>query len=336
MKKTVALIVTFLILGILVFVFFQKIQVKMKQDKQRSMKIVYNVGTIEAKKTTLKETIKTQALVQGNPQIKVLSIDTGIFIKNNVKEGDYVTKDEDIAFIDRNVPGSNYLPTPIKSPINGVITKLYNIDAGSSISLQSPIAEVANLNSVKIVVNLGEEDLLKMKDGQPVTITSDYSKNINIQTKLNSVTPVIDSDSLTGTATIFMDNSNHRLKIGLSVNVEIQTDQREAFMIPESAVLMGQDKTYIYLDDNNVARELAIQTGFSKDGLIEITGNIKEGDIIITDGNFKLFNGSAIKVLSDNSGDSTKKGYGPDKQDQSKSQRQNGKQNPNYKKKTGQ
>lgn len=332
MKKNIAIVVVIIILGFIGFVFYQKIQIKINQEKQRPTKIVYNVGIIKAKKTLLKETVVAQALIEGNPQVKVYPNNiTGIFVNNNVREGDYVVKDADIAYIDRNVPGSSYLPSPIKSPINGVVTKLYYIDAGSNVTLQAPVAEIANLNSVKIVVNLGEADLLKIKAGQPVTITSDYSKDINLQAKISSVTPFIDNDTFSGNATIFIDNAKRQLKIGMSVNVEIEIDQRDAFMIPESAVLMGQDKTYIYLNDNNTAKELRIQTGYTRDGLIEITGDIKDGDTIITDGNFKLYNAAQVKVLSqtkDNSesGNNSKAKY---------NSQSNDKPNPNYKKKAG-
>jgi membrane fusion protein (multidrug efflux system) len=70
-----------------------------------------------------------------------------------------------------------------------------------------------------------------------------------------------------------------------------------AFVVPEKAVLMGPDKTFVFLNNTGTAIELPVLIGYSRDGMVELTGNLKEGDEIITDGNFKLNNGAQINVV---------------------------------------
>jgi len=60
---------------------------------------------------------------------------------------------------------------------------------------------------------------------------------------------------------------------------------------------MGMDKTFIFLNKNGIAKLVPVKTGFSKNGNIEIIGDINEDDEIITEGNFKLYDNAEIKIF---------------------------------------
>jgi membrane fusion protein, multidrug efflux system len=297
-KKALVIIITILIIGVLGFVTYQRVLPKLNQTKERPKRSAINVGFIKAEKTKLSEFLSGQAIVEGNPQVTIYpnSI-TGLFVNNTVKNGDMVLKDQIIAYIDRNVPGSDYALAPVRSPINGMVIKQYFLDRGASISATNPIAIIANVSSVKCTVNFGESDILKIKKGQNVTITSDYLKDVKIKTKVDSVTPFIDNDSYSGSMTVYLDNHDGKLTIGMSVNLDVEVAQRMAYVVPEGTVLTGIDKTYIFINLNNTAKPVDVKTGYSRNGMIEIFGSIKDGDEIITDGNFKLSDGSQIKVF---------------------------------------
>jgi membrane fusion protein (multidrug efflux system) len=298
MKKALIILVVFAIVGGIGYLVFQQVQNKIAQQKQQPAKTVFNVGVIKVHKTLLRETIHAQSILEGNPQVKVYPTNiSGIFVKNNFREGDAVAKDADIAYVDRNMPGSYFLQAPVKSPIDGIITKLYFLDRGANVSPQQPMAEVANIASLKAVVNLGEADLLKVKNGEPVTVIPRFAKDMKINSKIDSVSPFIDSDTFSGAAVVVVDNARRRLKIGMSVDVEIEIGSRMAFVVPEKAVLMGPAKTFVFLNNNDAALELPVLIGYSRDGMVELTGNLKEGDEIITDGNFKLTDGARINVV---------------------------------------
>ena len=96
---------------------------------------------------------------------------------------------------------------------------------------------------------------------------------------------------------IYLDNPDRKLKLGFLVNVGIEIGERLAFVVPESIVIMGQDRTYIFINNNNKAKQVNITTGYISKGMIEINGDIHEGDEILTTGDFKLYDGASIKVF---------------------------------------
>jgi membrane fusion protein (multidrug efflux system) len=296
--KKVLIILGLSILAVVAIVVIIRIQFKLAQGKQKPVETVYNVGTIKLKKELIKQTLSVQSIIQGNPQVKVYPSTTGLLINNTVKEGDYVSKDQIISYIDRAIIGGDYQPAPVKAPIPGMVIKLYYLDRGSNITMQQPIAEIANVGSVKAEVNLSEIDLLKVKDGVPVTVKAVYSNDIVITSTINSVTPFVDSDTFSGSAVVLIDNKKGLLKIGMTVNIDIEIGNKTGFFIPESVVLTSRDKTYIFLNDNNHAKEFQVQTGYVKNGFVELITDLKENTEIISDGNFKLNDGDRIKVVN--------------------------------------
>lgn len=301
MKKIIALVVVIALLGIIIFLSFQRVNTSMKQKKHRPEEQAYSVGAFILKKSMLVETVTGHAIVKGNPQVKVYTAGnvSGLFIRNIYKEGDYVKKDTVIAYIDRNSPGDSYGEVPVNAPIDGIITKLYFLDRGSKVLSTDPVAEIANVSSLKLSVNLGSSDIVKVKQNQNALITSDFKPGMKINAKVGSVTPFIDTDSLTGEATIIVDNMSNDLQIGLSVNVEIEITKREAYLVPDNAVILNDELTYVYINENNIARQAIVKTGYSNKGYTEISGNIKDGDQIINEGNFKLNDGDKINIVSE-------------------------------------
>jgi membrane fusion protein, multidrug efflux system len=299
MKKTIVIGIAIILLAIVAFFVVKNVSVKLNQTKQKPPEAVYTVGVLKAKKSILTETITGHSIIEGNPQVKVYTSGdvSGLFIRNLFKEGDFVKKGNVIAYVDRNSPGNNYSEVPVTSPIDGVITKLYFIDKGTKVASTDPLAEIANIDTVKLNVNLGSSDIVKVKKDQKVIITSDFMPNLKINAKVTSVTPFIDTDSLSGNVTIFVDNKNRKLEVGLSANVEIQVAERMAYAVPDNAVLVSDNTSYIFINNNNIAKQIFIKTGYTNNGITEIFGKIKDGDEIINDGNFKLKDGDKIKVI---------------------------------------
>ena len=67
-------------------------------------------------------------------------------------------------------------------------------------------------------------------------------------------------------------------------------------MLPESAVLMGEGKTYVFINDNGKAKRVDVKLGYMANDKTEITEGLTEGMQVINEGNFKVNEGSKIMV----------------------------------------
>jgi RND family efflux transporter MFP subunit len=185
---------------------------------------------------------------------------------------------------------------PVKSPIDGIVTKIYYSDRGAAVSPQYPVAEVVNPANIKVVLNAGTDVLAGIKGGMGAVIKSVYADKAVLKGYVYSCTPYIDTDTMAGTVIIKAKNNNNVIKPGTSVEITIYTGKKRAIMLPETAVLMGEGNIYVYLNDKGRAKKTAVALGETNGDEVEIKSGLSEGAEVITDGNFKLNDGAKISI----------------------------------------
>lgn len=130
----------------------------------------------------------------------------------------------------------------ITSPINGIILTR-EISEGQTVaaSLNTPtlftLAE--NLKDMKLVVNISESDIGKVKTGQKVSFSVDAYPNRVFYAKVNRVNfASTTTDNITSYETnIFVDNEQLLLRPGMSATANIEVaSAKNAMLIPISAI----------------------------------------------------------------------------------------------------
>jgi len=281
--------------GVIVFIL---IIILIANGLKKPAEVIYNISTIKLAKQQIEHVLTIQGILEGDPQVKVYPQVSGIFVRNSVAEGDSVKKDQVLVYIDRNQVGYKFDLAPVKAPVDGVVTKLYYIDKGDSVSPDNPVAEVANEDSVKVVFNLGQDDLLKVKKGQPAQIFFADDPSVSIQGTVFSVPPVIDASIMAGTVVVTAPNKDKTMEIGMSVNVQITTGETESYMVPESSIMSGEDSSYVYVNRGGKAAKVKVTTGVRKGDLLEISGQLADGDEVVTEGNLQLSDGVKISTTA--------------------------------------
>jgi multidrug resistance efflux pump len=130
----------------------------------------------------------------------VVPASSGKLVRYTIKAGTYVEEDEVVGRIE----GSG----PIRSPITGVVVKS-NALLNQTVSPAAPLAVIADVESIYIGANIEETDILKIKEGQQVTVQLDaypgqkfaaYVSEVDLTT-LNALTGNLTSFSTSGTYT---------------------------------------------------------------------------------------------------------------------------------------
>jgi multidrug efflux pump subunit AcrA (membrane-fusion protein) len=261
---------------------------------KKQERVVFNISDVKLAKQKVPHVLSVQGILEGDPQVKVYPQVSGKFAKNNTVEGQMVSRGDILSYIDRDLVGQTFELAPVKAPISGMVTKLFYIDKGDSVSPQMPVAEVADQDDIKVVFNLGQDDLLKVHKGQTAQIYYVNDTSISVTGTVASVPPVVDKDIMAGTVVVKAPNKGRTLKIGMSVNVDILTEEKENYIVPEKAVLLGEDGPYVYVNKAGKASQVKINTGYRINDMIEIEGPLADGDSVVTDGNFRLFDGALV------------------------------------------
>jgi membrane fusion protein (multidrug efflux system) len=79
------------------------------------------------------------------------------------------------------------------------------------------------------------------------------------------------------------------------LTVEVVTAERMALVVPEGAVFQIQNRAYVYRADGDTARQLEIDVGDRRFGVVEVLGGLTDGDLIVIEGIVKLRDGAKMR-----------------------------------------
>lgn len=296
--KNIAVILLIIILCIMVF----RIIASIVKNSKKSVELIYNTGSIKAELQKVPHYISVQSVVEGDPQVKVYPQVSGKFVRNAVTEGMEVKKDQPLVYIDRDQVGYQYEYAVVYAPVAGMVTKLYYIDKGAAVSPEDAVAEVADVNDIKAVFNVDQDDLLKLKKGQKARISYTGDNSIFVDGEVSFAPPVISSDTMAGTVVVKAPNKGGKMMIGMSVDVDIITDEKDSILVPEQAVLLGDEGPYLFINENGEAKQVYVSMGYKQNNDVEVAGpGLVAGTEIITDGSFKLSDGVKISTGAEES-----------------------------------
>ncbi len=228
------------------------------------------------------------------------------------------------ALANLNEAQDNLSRTTIYAPISGTISKL-NVEMGERVvgtkqMTGTEIMRIANLNNMEAVVDINENDIVKIKVGDSALIDVDaYLKN-RFKGQITEIANSADSnlgsgDQITNFKVkirVLESSYKHLLKDkpknyspfrpGMTASVDIITKvKKNVIAVPISAVTVRSDtiaKTthakfnkhkegnqkfeVVFVNNHGKAKIKVVETGIQDDNNIEIIKGLKEGDEIIT------------------------------------------------------
>ena len=198
----------------------------------------------------------------------------------------------------------NLAYTRITAPIGGRVG-LRQVDPGNMVhaSDQNGMFVITQLHPIAVLFTLPEDQLPEVaKQMRTHTLRVEaYSRDD--QTSLGTGTLLtidnqIDPTTGTGRLKAEFNNQGRTLWPNQFVNVRLLLDVRKNNVtVPAAAIQRGPQGTYVYLAKNDKTAELRpVQIAYLTGTLAAIGSGLKQGEIVITDGQDKLQTGSKIEV----------------------------------------
>ncbi len=140
------------------------------------------------------------------------------------------------------VADTNLKYTTIRSPVNGIVISR-NVDVGQTVaaSLQAPTLFMIakDLTRMQVDTNVSEADIGRVAKDQDATFTVDAYPERTFRGKVSEIrnAPITIQNVVTYDVVIQVDNSDLRLKPGMTANVSVQIEHKENILkIPNSAL----------------------------------------------------------------------------------------------------
>ena len=298
--KSVVLILVLLVVGLVAYRIVSYNMAKRNIEGSTEEKVTA-VKTFPAGRGDIEEIISLNGDIRGLREVDVYTRVSGKLIKKIKEEGDSVEKGEIVALIDRDEPALGFTKAEVKSPIEGTVIRYY-VDVGDSVipqepMPQEPVLNIAYMDKVKIVVNVGEKDIAKLRKGEKVRVSVDAYPEENFLGRVVKVAPAVDPRSRKLKVELEIENKDHRLKPGMFADVEIiYNEHSNVLVVPRIAVLEKEGRTILFTVDDDSAKLREVKTGISDEEKIEIVEGLSEGESVVIEGNYGLTDGAKVEV----------------------------------------
>lgn len=176
---------------------------------------------------------------------------------------------------------------PIYAAAEGVITKL-NINNGDYIKAGMPLLSIQDLSTVWVEADVPERDLKNLEVGNQAVVMSSESGEKRIG-KITYIHPVVDPKTRTGQVRIELDNTDGNLKPDSFADVIFSSEKSQRIAVPTQAILRSSMGSYalLWLGEGRF-KPVMVTTGAKSGAFIEILEGLKQGQEIVTSGQFLL------------------------------------------------
>ncbi len=183
----------------------------------------------------------------------------------------------------------------LRAPMDGIITRL-DVAQGQRVQADSTAMLIAAEKRLIARLGIEAEDLTHLKPGTPVTITSVFVPEVKVESQIREIHAMINPRThLVEVLSPIPEQQIDHLVLGSRIMGHIQLAPHQALVVPRSAVLGDDQNAFVYTIKQGTARKIKVQTGLEQGDDIEIISSLKAGDNIITQGNYELTDGMAIR-----------------------------------------
>ena len=184
---------------------------------------------------------------------------------------------------------------PITAPSSGYVIEKAVVE-GAYVEAGTQVYRIADLSRVWIDADVYEADLPYLKVGEPVRVQLPYAQNKSFEGHLDYIYPTLNDKTRTARARIVLPNEDLELKPDMYANVVLDVDLGERLSVPDSAVVYTGPRRLVFVDlGEGRLRPAKVKLGVHAGGYYEIIDGLKEGDLVVTSGNFLIAAESRIR-----------------------------------------
>ncbi|WP_455913896.1 efflux RND transporter periplasmic adaptor subunit [Pseudomonas syringae] len=196
--------------------------------------------------------------------------------------------------------------TQIRSPVTGRVG-IRNVDEGNflRVSDATGLFSVTQIDPVSVEFSLPQQMLPTLHDliasNTPAPVNAYLGEGATGTLLGQGKLLLIDNQVAASTGTIrakaIFDNADEKLWPGQLVTVRIQTAiDRNALKVPPQVVQRGIDQHYVYRVKGDTAEVVPVKVLYQDSDLMLISG-VEANDVLVSDGQSRLKNGSHIEVV---------------------------------------
>lgn len=244
------------------------------------------VEVATAHRGTFELTISSDGVIRSKERYVVPAFADGDIKRVEWKMGDVIGKGQSVVELNWDV---HY--QPVKSPINGVISKIFRESAGP-IRRGEPIVEIVDPKNLEMMVELLTADATRVRVGDPFTITN-WGGNNEIHGKIIRISKAgftkisalgVEEEKTEVTGEIDSNDQKDLEKMGNFFHVDVSIllgRQENVLLIPAGAIFRVGKEWAVFKVMEGRARETIIMIANRNNSVVWVTQGLKEGDSVV-------------------------------------------------------
>ena len=186
----------------------------------------------------------------------------------------------------------------IRAPFAGIITQL-PITQGQRVQADTTAMLLASGEDLVTALGVEQKDVTRIQPGQPVTLSPVFRSNVEMTTEVSEVHAMVDPKTRLVDVLVHIPKQDaSQLVLEETVRGIIQLSHTQVQAVPPSAVLRDKQGAYVFVVQGGKAHRVGVTTGLTDEKLIEVQGDLHQGDEVVTLGSYELSDGMAVRVAN--------------------------------------
>jgi membrane fusion protein (multidrug efflux system) len=192
----------------------------------------------------------------------------------------------------------NYLV--IRAPFDGTVTAR-NVNIGAYVGpngkgSEFPVLTVQQQAKLRLVISIPEAYSGYLKQGDEVSFKVRSMPSENFKARLTRLSGALDLKLRSQRAEADIDNKDGKFLAGTVADVSTTLRSSEnAFVIPKTAVVNSAEEVFVIKVVNNKAQQLPVKRGLESKDVVEVFGDLHEGDVLLKKASDEIKAGQEIK-----------------------------------------
>ena len=181
----------------------------------------------------------------------------------------------------------------------GYVVKL-DVREGAQITATAPLFEVASLDPVWLVIDYPQTQAQSLAVGNKMIATSESWPGEQFHGTVSELLPQMETTTRTLKARVVLENPGQKLKPGMYLTVARAEESKRppVLAVPEEAVInSGGSSRLLIATGDGYFHPVNVETGLTAQGWTEIRSGLKEGDSVVTSGQFLIDSEASLRSV---------------------------------------
>ena len=187
----------------------------------------------------------------------------------------------------------------ITAPFSGIITGKF-ISEGALVGdngEKDPLFQLSQQNKLRLTVGIPEKEAHSLPIGTAATFTVVDFPGKTFTATLSRNSGALDVASRSVIAEFDVPNPRAELRAGQYAKVIINLRRTQPTLwVPQTSVVQAQSGIFVIKTEKNITKRIPVQISGTKDSLVEVFGNLQEGDTILQKGSEEIKEGIKISI----------------------------------------